>query len=86
MACPSSMPAMATDRTADVAEQELKKLEFRIVELIRTCERLKDENLALRAQYQAAVADRDGLAERGDKVKGRITALLERLRSMESPS
>ena len=75
---------MANDRTPDIAEQELKKLEFRIVELIRTCERLKEENRNLRDQCQAAVAERNRIAERSDRVKSRITALLERLRGMEA--
>ena len=52
---------MDIERVSDVAEQELKKLEYRISELIQTCERLKSENLSLREQQTALSAERTTL-------------------------
>lgn len=75
---------MTRDRSLDTAEQELKKLEFRIGELIHTCERLKEENRLLREQYQSAVEERGRLEIRSQKARSRVEAIVERLRSMES--
>ena len=42
------LSSMEQTPVQDVAEQELKKLEVRVNELIRTCERLKEENDSLK--------------------------------------
>ncbi len=74
---------MDTERVNDVAEQELKKLEFRINELIQTCERLKEENRALRERNDALSAERSTLAERNEMARGRVESMINRLKSME---
>lgn len=75
---------MARDNSIDSAEQELKKLEFRIFELIQTCERLKEENRTLREEGRIAVADHDRLESRNSMARERLESAVERLRTMES--
>lgn len=75
---------MDTERINDVAEHELKKLEYRVNELIQTCEHLKDENRALRQQIEALRGERDALLEKNQLARGKVEAMIERLRSMDA--
>jgi cell division protein ZapB len=67
----------------DIAEQELKKLETRVNELIRTCERLKEENRMLREQQAALSTERSHLVEGQEQARLKVEAMISRLRSME---
>jgi cell division protein ZapB len=67
----------------DVAEQELKKLETRVNELIRTCERLKEENRLLRDQQTSLATERSHLVEGQEQARIKVEAMIARLRSME---
>ncbi len=75
---------MDIERVSDVAEQELKKLEYRISELIQTCERLKSENLSLREQQTALSAERTTLLQKQELARTRVEAIIERLKSLET--
>jgi cell division protein ZapB len=74
---------MDQERVNDVAEQELKKLEFRINELIETCERLKAENRRLREEQVTLSAERSQLAKKTEIAKARVEAIISRLKTME---
>ncbi len=74
---------MANDKSTQVTELDLNKLEYRIAELIRVCERLKEENLTLRGQHKALATERAALLEKNDSVRVRVEAMINRLRSME---
>ena len=67
----------------DIAEQELKKLETRVNELIRTCERLKEENRLLREQQAVIAAERSSLVEGQEQARIKVEAMISRLKSME---
>ncbi|OOG24797.1 TIGR02449 family protein [Thioalkalivibrio denitrificans] len=67
----------------DIAEQELKKLETRVNELIRTCERLKEENRQLREQQAVIAAERSSLVEGQEQARIKVEAMISRLKSME---
>jgi cell division protein ZapB len=69
--------------TQDIAEQELKKLEVRVGELIRTCERLKEENRLLREQQANLAAERSSLMEGQEAARLKVEAMIARLKSME---
>lgn len=71
---------MAND---DPVELELKRLEHRIDELIRTCESLKEENRALRAQRDNLLTERDSLAEKAELARMRVEAMISRLKTLE---
>ncbi|MDD3516974.1 MAG: TIGR02449 family protein [Chromatiales bacterium] len=78
---------MANDHpNGDPAEQELKKLEYRINELIKTCERLKDENRILRDQQSSLLSERDALLEKNEQARIKVESMIMRLKSMEQPA
>ncbi|MBD3618062.1 MAG: TIGR02449 family protein [Chromatiales bacterium] len=74
---------MEKENINDVAEQELRKLEFRVGELIQTVERLKQENRMLREQNENLTVDRASLVEKNELARTKVEAIITRLRSME---
>jgi cell division protein ZapB len=79
----SIVNAMEKDSVQQMAEQELKRLEFRLDELIQTVERLKEENRSLRAQQQSLTSERAQLVERNEMARSRVEAMISRLKAME---
>lgn len=64
-------------------DQDLKRLEFRVDELVRTVERMKEENRSLRTQQENMTAERAQLIERNDLARSRVEAMIGRLKAME---
>ncbi|KAA3629857.1 MAG: TIGR02449 family protein [Proteobacteria bacterium] len=64
-------------------EVDLISLERWLDELIRTTERLKDENRSLRQQQQTLAAERSGLIQKNELARNRIEAMIAQLKSME---
>lgn len=75
---------MAFENTTSSEELDLKKLEVRIDELIRTCERLKDENQSLRSHQTTLMAERAQLIEKTELARSRVEAMITRLKAMET--
>jgi len=75
--------SMDTTSNQDIAEQELRKLEVRVGELIRTCERLKEENRLLREQQASLSTERSVLVEGQEAARLKVEAMIARLKSME---
>ena len=69
-----------------LAELELQKLEQKVEELVRHCQRLAEENRSLRTQHEHLVSERTTLIEKTEQAKSRVEAMITRLRSMESGS
>lgn len=67
-------------------EQELNTLERRIDQLIRTVERLADENRSLRKTQAALMAERSQLIEKTEVARSRVEAMISRLKGMEQES
>jgi cell division protein ZapB len=65
------------------AEAELKKLEMRLLELILTVDRLKDENRSLKTRQESLAAERSALMQKNEQVRARVEAMIGRLKSME---
>lgn len=74
---------MSTEKQTRKEELDLKKLEFQVDELIRTCERLKSENRSLRGQHDTLVTERANLIKKTEMARQRVDAMITRLRSME---
>ena len=74
---------MDKENINDISEQELRKLEFRVGELIQTVERLKQENRALREQNAGLLGERSSLVEKNELARTKVEAIITRLRSME---
>ncbi len=73
-----------TDATPQsITEQELRKLEVRLEELVKTIERLKEENRSLRHQQDTLVTERAGLIEKNELARSRVEAMINRLKAME---
>ncbi len=66
-----------------ITEQELRKLEGRLEELVSTIHRLKDENRSLRHQQESLVTERAGLIEKNELARSRVEAMINRLKAME---
>ncbi len=64
-------------------ELDLRLLEHRVDELIRTVERLKDENRLLRANNVELAAEKARLLERTELARSRVEAMISRLKGME---
>jgi len=77
---------MDRERTLQVAELELKRLEARIDELVRLCRRLEEENRALRARERQLLAERAKLLEKHEEARSRVEAIITRLKTMEQGS
>ena len=63
---------------------ETRALEEKIDRLIRICERLEDENRALRDQQNSLIAERATLVEKSELARSRVEAMITRLRGMEA--
>ncbi|HQU16845.1 MAG: TIGR02449 family protein [Chromatiales bacterium 21-64-14] len=74
---------MASENPNDVAEEEFRRLELRVDELVRLCERLKAENQALNARLDVLSQERAQLVQRNDLARSRVESMVTRLRTME---
>ena len=63
---------------------DTRALEEKIDKLIRICERLEDENHALRDQQNSLIAERAALVEKSELARSRVEAMITRLRGMEA--
>ncbi len=66
-----------------MSEYNLDTLERQVDELIRVCDKLRDENASLRASQEHLVAERAELIEKNELARSRIEAMVARLKSME---
>ena len=74
---------MTNSTPQSVTEQELRKLEVRLDELVTSIERLKEENRSLRDQQDSLVSERANLIEKNEMAKTRVEAMINRLKAME---
>jgi cell division protein ZapB len=74
---------MSNSTPQSVTEQELRKLEVRLEELVRSIERLKEENRSLRNQQDSLVTERANLIEKNELARTRVEAMINRLKAME---
>lgn len=74
---------MGAETSTDAVEGELRRLEQRVEELARMCERLKEENRDLRERVESLSDERVRLIQRNDLARSRVESIVTRLRSME---
>ena len=74
---------MNTEKTIRITDPDLKGLEHRIDELIRTCQRLKEENRLLRQQQANLVTERAKLKQKTDMARSQTETMLIRLKALE---
>ncbi len=69
-----------------ITEDDLRTLESKVDELIRTNARLRDENHSLLSTQESLVAEKAELIEKTELAKSRVEAMITRLKSMETGS
>lgn len=75
---------MNTDKPNRITENDIRSLDLRLDELIRTCQRLKEENRLLRQQQTMLVTERAKLQHKTDLARTQTEMLLLRLKSLET--
>jgi cell division protein ZapB len=65
-------------------EQDLRILESRVNDLIRTCRQLKEENKSLRSRQDQLVAERAALIDKTELARNRVESMIQRLKSLET--
>jgi len=74
---------MHTEKARELLEQELKRLEGRVEELVAVCVRLRGDNHSLRQRLDSLNTERAGLLAKNEQVRGRVEAMISRLKSLE---
>ncbi|HZF16590.1 MAG TPA: TIGR02449 family protein [Steroidobacteraceae bacterium] len=64
-------------------DNELKKLERRVDDLVTIVTQLKEENRALHQRQDALTSDRANLLQKNEQVRARVEAMIGRLKAME---
>lgn len=77
---------MGSDIGNERFDLELKRLEKRLDELVVICKQLKEENQSLRNRQDALTAERATLLQKNEQVRGRVEAMIMRLKAMEQAS
>jgi cell division protein ZapB len=75
--------AMTESTARSPVEQELRRLERRLEELMATVHQLKEENRSLRNRQDTLSAERSALLQKNEQVRARVEAMIGRLKSME---
>ena len=77
---------MAAEDTNQRFDIELKRLEKRLDELVVICKQLQEENQSLRQRQDTLMAERATLLQKNEQVRGRVEAMINRLKAMEQTS
>lgn len=77
---------MPRDDFLGATDHDLRILETRVAELIRTCQQLKDENKSLHSRQDQLVTERAALIEKTELARNRVEAMIQRLKSLETGS
>ena len=77
---------MNTEQTNHRFDLELRRLEKRLEELVVICRHLQEENTSLRHRQDSLTAERASLLHKNEQVKGRVEAMIGRLKGMEQAS
>ncbi len=74
---------MGNDQANEFYERELKRLEKSVDELVGVCAQLRRENQSLRQRQAKLMAERASLLHKDEQVRGRVEAMIDRLKAME---
>ena len=78
--------AVMADDVNATFEHELKRLEKRVDALVRVCDQLQDENQSLKQRQDVLTTERANLLQKNEQVRGRVEAMIGRLKAMEQGS
>ena len=74
------MDSPETNERVDLA---LQRLERRLDELVTICRQLQEENQSLKERQDMLTEDRATLLQKNELVRGRVEAMVNRLKAME---
>jgi cell division protein ZapB len=74
---------MSEPAARSAVDAELRRLERRVDELVATIGQLKEENRALRQRQDTLTSERANLLQKNEQVRGRVEAMIGRLKAME---
>jgi cell division protein ZapB len=77
---------MSPDESNHRFDLELRRLEKRLEELVVVCRQLQEENQSLRQRQDSLMAERASLLHKNEQVRGRVEAMIGRLKGMEQAS
>jgi cell division protein ZapB len=77
---------MTSEQTVHRFDLELRRLEKRLEELVVLCRQLQEENKSLRHRQDSLMSERASLLHKNEQVRGRVEAMIGRLKSMEQAS
>ncbi len=80
----SILDRMNANDLNSTTELDLKRLESQVDQLIRTIERLSEENSNLRGKQQELMSERAELIEKTELARSRVEAMISRLRAIET--
>lgn len=80
------IPYMSSESGNERFDLELKRLEKRLDELVVICQKLQDENESLRTRQDSLTTERATLLQKNEQVRGRVEAMITRLKAMEQTS
>ncbi|MEW5836680.1 MAG: TIGR02449 family protein [Pseudomonadota bacterium] len=67
-------------------QQELDALNRQVDQLVDTVRRLSEENRSLRHSQEQLATERAGLMARNEQARGRVEAMIQRLKALENNS
>jgi len=74
---------MDSPETNERVDLELQRLERRLDELVTICRQLQEENQSLKERQDMLTEDRATLLQKNELVRGRVEAMVNRLKAME---
>ena len=74
---------MSEPAARSAVDAELRRLERRVDELVATIGQVKEENRALRQRQDTLTSERANLLQKNEQVRGRVEAMIGRLKAME---
>ncbi len=74
---------MSDRDTNERVDSELQRLEKRLDELVVICRQLQEENRSLKQRQDSLIEDRATLLQKNEQVRGRVEAMISRLKAME---
>ena len=67
-------------------EDELKRLEKRLDEIVQICKKLQTENQSLKQRQDSIAEERANLIQKNEQVRAKVEAMIGRLKAMEQGS
>ena len=72
------------DYSEEFSDLGVDGLEVRLLELIKLCDQLKEENIRLRARQASLLSERSELVDKNELARTRVESILSRLKETES--